>query len=114
MGCCQALLRACTPWVTSLACAPWLLRFPMRLQFASQHPCLEEHAFAHVVLPKLCHSILSAVTTSQQLLVRWWSSYPKDILARRVVAPLQSYITIELQARLLLAVFVSAHHSQGS
>jgi hypothetical protein len=72
----------------------------MLLLFAAQHPCLEEHAFAHAVLPKLCHSILSAVTTSQQLLVRWWSTYPKDILARRVIAPLQSYITVELQARL--------------
>ena len=71
------------------------MRSPM--QFASQHPCLEEHSFAHVVLPKLCHAILSAVATSQSLLVRWWATYPKDILARRVVAPLQSYITIELQ-----------------
>jgi hypothetical protein len=69
------------------------------VQFAAQHPCLEEQPFAPMVLPKLCHSILSAATTSQQLLVRWWSTYPKNILAQRVVAPLQNYITIELQVR---------------
>lgn len=79
------------------------------LQFSAQHPCLEEHTFAQLVLPKLCHSILSAAPISQQLLVRWWSSYPKDILADRVVKPLQSYITIELQAtkKLTLAVMNS-------
>jgi hypothetical protein len=79
------------------------------VQFAAQHPCLEEHTFAQVVLPKLCHSILSAAPSSQQLLVRWWSSYRKDILSNRVVKPLQSYITIELQAtkKLTLAVMNS-------
>ena len=71
----------------------------MLLLFAAQHPCLEEHAYAHLVLPKLCHSILSAVTTSQQLLVRWWAQYPKHILEKRVIQPLQSYITVELQVR---------------
>lgn len=62
-----------------------------------------------MVLPKLCHSVLSAASISQQLLVRWWSTYPKDILAERVVRPLQSYITVELQAtkKLTLAVMNS-------
>ena len=79
------------------------------VQFSAQHPCLEEHAFAQVVLPKLCHSVLSAASISQQLLVRWWSTYPKDILAERVVRPLQSYITVKLQAtkKLTLAVMNS-------
>ena len=87
----------------------WDDEYLCAVQFSAQHPCLEEHAFAQVVLPKLCHSVLSAASISQQLLVRWWSTYPKDILADRVVRPLQSYITVELQAtkKLTLAVMNS-------
>ena len=41
-----------------------------------------------------------------QVLVKWWAEYPPEVLAARVVAPLQSYLTAELMATKKLTVSV--------
>lgn len=76
------------------------------VQAAAQNPCLTHHPYAKVCLPKLCTALLSAPPSCQKLLVTWWSMYPGKALEDRVVKPLQSYTTHELQAtkKLTLAV----------
>lgn len=41
-----------------------------------------------------------------QLLVKWWSDYPAQLLEQRVVAPMQSYLTKELMATKKLTIGV--------
>jgi hypothetical protein len=41
-----------------------------------------------------------------QLLVKWWSDYPAELLERRVVAPMQAYLTKELMATKKLTIGV--------
>lgn len=41
-----------------------------------------------------------------QILVKWWAEYPEQLLARRVVAPLQAYLTSELVITKKLTVSV--------
>lgn len=41
-----------------------------------------------------------------QLLVKWWSDYPAELLEQRVVAPMQSYLTKELMATKKLTIGV--------
>jgi hypothetical protein len=41
-----------------------------------------------------------------QLLVKWWSDYPAELLEQRVVAPMQAYLTKELMATKKLTIGV--------
>ena len=41
-----------------------------------------------------------------QVLVKWWSEYPASLLEKRVVLPLQQYLTDELAATKKLTVGV--------
>ena len=41
-----------------------------------------------------------------QLLVKWWAEYPGELLERRVVRPLQGYLTSELVVTKKLTVSV--------
>ena len=41
-----------------------------------------------------------------QILVKWWAEYPELLLAQRVVAPLQAYLTSELVITKKLTVSV--------
>lgn len=43
---------------------------------------------------------------AEQLLVKWWSDYPAQLLEQRVVAPIQSYLTKELMATKKLTIGV--------
>ncbi len=42
--------------------------------------------------------IYVCVTLTMQLLVRWWASYPPDLLNERLIQPMQAFITKELAA----------------
>jgi hypothetical protein len=49
-----------------------------------------------------------------QLLVKWWSDYPAQLLEQRVVAPMQSYLTKELMATKKLTIGVMNAIKVGS
>jgi hypothetical protein len=49
-----------------------------------------------------------------QLLVKWWSDYPANLLEQRVVAPMQSYLTKELMATKKLTIGVMNAIKVGS
>jgi ubiquitin-protein ligase E3 A len=65
---------------------------------AAQCPLLADRAAGGVLVPRLCHTILRAPRTARARLVGWWADYPADLLATRVVAPLQAFLTAELCA----------------
>jgi len=65
---------------------------------AAQCPLLADRTAGAVLVPRLCHTILRAPRTARARLVAWWADYPADLLAQRVVAPLQAYLTAELCA----------------
>lgn len=48
----------------------------------------------------------AACAAPLQLLVKWWSDYPAELLERRVVAPMQTYLTKELMATKKLTIGV--------
>jgi len=58
------------------------------------------------LLPRLCSVVLSAPRATRQLLVKWWSDYPPELLLKRVVTPLQAFLTRELMATKKLTVGV--------
>lgn len=50
--------------------------------------------------------MLGGCVAGAQLLVKWWSDYPADLLESRVVAPMQAYLTKELMATKKLTIGV--------
>ena len=101
---------------------------------AVQSPLLSDRKRASLLIPRLCNIILSAPNSCRhvsgatlllvfvsrqcsgtdsfessmlpQILVKWWSEYPAELLQSRVAAPLQQYLTDQLSTTKKLNVHV--------
>lgn len=106
---CQTMFSAATTLLEDLGSHSRLLGSPERAQVllaAFQHPLLRDHTFAKHLFPRLGALFINAPAPTRQLLVKWWSSYPPDLLLKIVVKPLQSYLTTELMVTKKLTVSV--------
>ena len=105
----RALRKAADSLILELEQNMKLLGTPERAQVvlaALQSPLLGDTRCANSLIPRICNILLAAPTSCKHLLVRWWSDYPADLLERRVVRPLQRYLTDELYATKKLTVAV--------
>lgn len=54
-------------------------------------------AMATKIVPKLCESLLRTPPKGRALLIQWLAECPIDILAARLVRPIQSFITEKMK-----------------
>ncbi len=86
-----------------------LMGTPERAQVllaAIQSPLLGDSRCANSLIPRVCNIILASPSTCRHLLVGWWSAYEPSLLEKRVVKPLQKYLTDELYATKKLTISV--------
>ena len=86
-----------------------LMGTPERAQVllaAMQSPLLGDSRCSNSLIPRVCNIILASPASCRHLLVGWWSAYDPSLLERRVVAPLQKYLTDELYATKKLTISV--------
>ena len=86
-----------------------LLGTPERAQVllgAMQSPLLGDSRCANSLIPRICNIILASPSSCRHLLIGWWSAYESSILDKRVVRPLQKYLTDELYATKKLTISV--------
>lgn len=105
----RALRKAADALILELEQNMKLLGTPERAQVvlaALQSPLLGDTRCANSLIPRICNILLAAPSSCRHLLVRWWSDYAGDLLERRVVRPLQWYLTDELYATKKLTVAV--------
>lgn len=105
----RALRKAADALILELEQNMKLLGTPERAQVvlaALQSPLLGDTRCSNSLIPRICNILLAAPTSCRHLLVRWWSEYPEELLERRVVCPLQRYLTDELYATKKLTVAV--------
>ncbi|GAX82001.1 hypothetical protein CEUSTIGMA_g9429.t1 [Chlamydomonas eustigma] len=106
---CQTMYRAASTLLDDLSSHLRLLGGPERAQVllaVCQHPLLSDHSFAKLLIPRLGGIFMNSPAPTRQLLVKWWSEYPADVLLNRVVLPLESYLSKELMATKKLTVSV--------
>ena len=86
-----------------------LMGTPERAQVllaAIQSPLLGDSRCANSLIPRVCNIVLASPPTCRHLLVGWWAAYDPSLLERRVVKPLQTYLTDELYATKKLTISV--------